>query len=454
MKRWRSWITTGLIVLAVVAVGYWGYSEHRVKQGLQNRAESQYQRAFHELSWHVDTISGQLAQLLISGARERDVLGLATVSRQVFAAQANLGSLPLALVPLSKTEKFLSDTGEVSFAFLNKTAQGDVALEEADEEIIEQLYQRSLVLKGDLSELAAAVLNKKLSWTEVEVVALRGNKDLEDNTIINGFQLMEKKMEEYQEINLGDDFSKTKPDRKKVEGEKEIDPQEAEEIARKWWFLEDVGQRGKLTYEGTGDIPTYGIEFLSSTNEANPIYIDVSKLDGSVVWCMRDKSTGEAKIALAEGEEKCREFLEKRGFQDTVLVETEREDSSAIYTFVPCQGDVLLYPEQLKIELALDDGEVVGYEGSFYYMYHQERELPEPVLSKEEVRAMVSPHLEVEVVRPALIVNYWGKEVLTWEVRGSYQEEKFAVFYNAETGKEEEVARLTPSPKFLFDLID
>lgn len=451
-KKWGYWILTGVLTAGIIGTGYWGYGEYLVRQKLQNRAEGQYQRAFHEMSWHIDTISGQLAQILVSKSKEQGVISLATLWRQVFAAQANLGELPLAFMPLSKTEKFLADTGDVSFALLSRTAQDVQGLNEKEQNIIEQLYERSKGLREDMTKLSSEILDRQLSWTQVEVAALQSNKQLEDNTILDGFDLMERRMEEYPEIDLGQDFSQVRPDIREVRSDQKITLENAQRIAHDWWYSKEDAHQAKLAYEGVGDIPTYGLEFNPLEGEDNPLYLDISKLDGTVIWAMQPKTISEASLNTSDGEIKAQEFLSAHGFQSMALVKAEQDDNAGIYTLVPRQGDVLLYPDQVKVQVALDNGEVIGYEGTPYYMYHKERDLPQPKINEEQLRKQVSPYIKIELIRPALIANTWGKEILSWEVRGSFEEEKFVIFYNADSGSEEQITRLTPPPKFEFAL--
>lgn len=452
IRDWRNWILPAVLALAILATGLWGYNEYRLRQNLQNRAESQYQKDFFELSSHMDKISGQLAQLMVSTSREQNVLGLATLWRQIFAAQANIGGLPLAYVPLSKTEKFLSDTGEVSFALLNKTAQSIEGMTEKDIQVIEKLYDRSKMLKADLADLASQVLDRGLSWTGVEVATTQTGRELEDNTIIDGFELMENKMEEYPEINLEEEFAQVRPDTRVVRSNQKISADRAKEIALNWWLAPgDRRRTANLVYEGVGDIPTYGLEFPAQDGQS-PVYIDVSKLDGSVIWAMKPKFIGDIKIDLNEGERNAKTFLEKHGFKNMVVVKVEQEGETGVYTCVPRQGETLLYPDQVKVQVAQDNGEIIGYEGTPYYMFHRQRNLPAPKISEAELRKMLSRNLKIELIRPALIANYWGQEVLTWEVRGSFEEEQFAIFYNAATGSEEDIVRITPPPKFEFSV--
>lgn len=452
MQKWRKWILPGVLALALIGSSVWGYQEYKTRQSLQNRAESQYQRAYYELSEQVDRISGQLAQLLISTSKEQGIIGLASIWRQVFAAQDNIGQLPLAFVPLTKTEKFLSETGNVSYGLLSRINKEKEGLTNKDMELIEDLFERSKVLKKDLAGLGAKILNNELSWTQVEVATLNQNKKLDDNTILDGFDLMEKRMDEYPEINLGEDFSQVEPDVKKVRGNEEITKEKAELIARKWWYNTENATKGELLYEGVGDVPTYGMEFETQKEGQAPVYVDVSKLDGSVIWAIKPKNVASSNLNPSEGEKKCIDFLESHGFKNMSLVKFHKEDNTGVYTCAPRQGEILLYPDQVKVEVAMDDGEIIGYEGTPYYMNHRTRDIKSPELSEEMIRKIVSPKLKVEDIRPALIANHWGKEVLTWEVRGTCDDEEFVIFYNAFNGTEEEITRITPLPEFEFDL--
>ena len=449
-KKWLYLLVPVILLGGIIGTAVWGYQEMGTRQKLQNRAESQYQKAFYELTAHLDNITGQLAQILVTSSREQATLTLATIWRQVFAAQANIGSLPLALVPLAQTEKFLDNTNVLSSFLLSQTAQGEGGLSENNIKTLENLYQRSQDITNNLNKLGAKILNNELSWTQVETAAYASDRDLEDNTIIDGFKLVEKKMEGYPELNLGDDFAPVEQQTKKITGEEEISTQDAGGKVLRWWFKDPDKHRAVLNHEGGGDIPTYGFEIAPLEKETGPVYIDISKLEGTIIWAMKARPVDVSELELVEGEKKAQAFLENHDYLDFVAVKSHQEDNMGVYTFVPRQGEVLLYPDQVKLEVALDNGEIIGFEATPYYMFHRAREIPVAEISAENLNSFISQRLKVEVVRPALIVNTWGKEALTWEVRGSFDEEKFAIFYNAETGIEESIVRITPTPEFTF----
>jgi len=449
-KKLLYLLVPAILVIALVGTAAWGYQEMGSRQKLQNRAEGQYQKAFYELTWHLENITGQLAQLLVSSSQEQATITLATIWRQVFAAQANIGSLPLALVPLAQTEKFLDNTSVVSSFLLSQTAQQEGGLSDNSLRTIEDLYERGQALSQDLNELGAQILNRELSWTEVETATFAADRNLEDNTIINGFKLTEKKLEGYPEINQAADFQPVEPQTKVIKGQNEVNAREAAELAVKWWYPDPQGRQAAFNYEGVGDIPTFGFEIAPAQDEMVPVYIDVSKLDGTVLWAMYPRPVPVSELDLTEAAEKAQAFLEKHDYTGFVEVKSYQEDNVGVFTFIPQQGEVLLYPDQVKLEVALDNGEIIGFEATPHYMFHHTREIPSAEISVASLRPMISPRLKVETIRPALIVNTWNKEVLTWEVRGSFDQEKFAIFYNAQTGSEESIVRITPASKFIY----
>jgi spore germination protein len=311
--------------------------------------------------------------------------------------------------------------------FLSQVAEQDQAQEAERVKTIEVLYERARALAADLNQLGAKILREELSWTAVEMEAYAADEKLEDNTIVNGFRLLEKNMAEYPEINLASDFAQFVPD-KVIESEREISLPEAEKKAVEAWFLKGNNKEAKVIYEGVGDVPTFGVE-ITSPEDNDLVYVDVSKIDGTMIWGMQVKEITQSKLTLKEGEEIALRFLKVRDFPPFEVVKAQKEDHTGVYTLVPRQNKVLLYPDQVKIQVALDEGTVIGFEGTPYYLFHKKRDFPEVQLQPQAIKELLNPRLKVELIQLALIIDASGKEVLTWEVRGSFAEEKFAVFF-------------------------
>ena len=63
-----------------------------------------------------------------------------------------------------------------------------------------------------------------------------------------------------------------------------------------------------------------------------------------------------------------------------------------------------MYPDLIKVKVALDDGEILGIETTGYLNSHTERELVSEEISIEEARENINENLEIE--KKKLIENY------------------------------------------------
>ena len=135
-------------------------------------------------------------------------------------------------------------------------------------------------------------------------------------------------------------------------------------------------------------------------------------------------------------------FLESAGFSSMRDSYYEIRDGIAIINFAYMEGDVICYPDLVKVRVALDNGEILGLEAAGYAANHAVRALPEPILSVADARAALSPVLSCTDVRLALIPKDGGTESFCYECKCTLAGSAFLVYVHAETGQEEDVLML------------
>ncbi len=64
------WIMIGVLALGVAGTAFWGYQEHQEKNAVLIQAENNYQRAFHELSYHMDILHDKIGTALAMNSKE------------------------------------------------------------------------------------------------------------------------------------------------------------------------------------------------------------------------------------------------------------------------------------------------------------------------------------------------------------------------------------------------
>ena len=105
-----------------------------------------------------------------------------------------------------------------------------------------------------------------------------------------------------------------------------------------------------------------------------------------------------------------------------------------------------MYPDLIKVKVALDNGDVLGIETTGYLNSHEERNLPVVKISKEESKKNINPKLEVASEGLAVIPTEFQTEIFCWEFKGKVDDTEFLVYINAETGREEDILIIQNTP--------
>jgi len=175
--------------------------------------------------------------------------------------------------------------------------------------------------------------------------------------------------------------------------------------------------------------------------------LDISKVGGQPVWMLKGRPCQQANLGIEEAREKCLQYLKERGFGDMRSTYYLLHNNSATFNFAAVQDGVTIYPDLVKVTIALDNGEITGLETSGYLMSHRQRDLPAPAISQEQARAVINPRLEVTGSKLALIPFGTEEERLTYEFQCRLGEESYLVYVNALTGREENVLKLLDTPE-------
>ncbi|WP_274651671.1 germination protein YpeB [Paenibacillus humicola] len=431
-------------VMTLLFIGsiYWGYQEHQEKNSILIKAENQYQRAFHDLSYHMNQLHRELGNTLAvhTGSQGYHRKGLVNVWRLTSQAQNEINQLPLTLLPFNKTEDFLSHIS--NFAY--KTSVRDLTAEPLTKDeykTLETLYARSDDLTKQLQSVQDKVIANNLRWMDVEI-AIASEKTGRDNTIIDGFKTVDKKVSEYPEINWGPSVASMYEKRSvRMLSGSMATPEEIKRKAAAFLNLDDTS-RIRVAENG------HATEFSSFTatvetgNPDNPIELDYTQKGGKLVSYTNPRTPAETSIGIGEAQKAASSFLEAHGYSGMKPINYDQYDAAAVFTFVGTQDGVYIYPDKLTVKIALDNGEALGLTATDYAYEHHKRTLPKPKLSEAQARKKLNPRFEVRTQRKALIKNDVGQEVLCYEYNGRINGTMYRIYINALTGAEEAVEQM------------
>ncbi|WP_053366976.1 germination protein YpeB [Bacillus sp. FJAT-27245] len=441
-----------LLAIGLAGTAYWGYQERKEKNAVLLNAENNYQQAFHELSYRVDVLHDKLGTTLAMNSRKSLSPSLAEVWRITSEARQNVGQLPLSLLPFNKTEEFLSNVGEFSY----RTAVRDLdtkPLNDKEYKALQTLYKQSADIQGELRQVQHLVLKNNLRWMDVEL-ALASGKENSDNTIIDGFKVVEKTVSGYEDTDFGPEFISLKEKDSNFQNltGKNISKDEAVAIARKYIGF-DGRARTKVSENGKGS--RFGFYTVSVKNGKTGMEasMDITKKGGYPVWFLNNRAVGKQKISLNEAGNTAAKFLKENGYQSLDLSESAQYDSIGVFTFVTKVGNVRIYPESIKIKIALDNGLPVGFAADDYLKARTVRKIKSPALSIGEAKKKINPKVKIMEERQAIILNDFNREVLCFEFLGTLGDDTYRIFINADSGEEEKVDKMKNAEEMFEDAV-
>lgn len=444
-QRW-GWVA---LALAVVIVGLIGIREYSLRKEVELKTENQYQRAFQEVVYHVDSLAEELTKAAVSSSYPMTQKALADAWRHTESARSGLGQLPVGTIELSTTEDFLSQVASFTYVLSQRGASGS-GLSEREWTILRDLRDQATFAAEELTRLGGSIALGRLRWIDVQrdsmaTAAMRPDEErtrgAPSNQVTKGLKMLEDGMTRFP---TPDFEGVIPPPRKKLPSipGAEISTDDAIKIAMDFaGYSVQEGARGEVIATISSEPESYRVEMTPSRGQVSKVWADVSVRGGKVLWMYRDSPIGSESITPAMAVNAARAFLASHGFQN--MREISRRDYQGVSAigFAHEQNGVVIYPDYVVVRVALDDGRVDGFEGTNYQIFHRVRPLKEPGLSEAEAKEGLNPRLTVIGSRLAVILDDFYQEKLVYEFRCNLDKDTYLVYINAETGEEEEVKK-------------
>lgn len=438
-----------LMTIALLGVFSWGYSQYYNKVQLNTFVENGYQRIFYDMIQNVENVGVYLSKGLVSNAPRQAILMYASAWKESHSAQEKLNQLPVAHQLIERTSKFLNQVGDFSFTIVNQYAEGQgVSRNQQDQ--LQTLQKEADYLAKELHELQASITAHGFAWGES--MRKQGTAKLREVSPQLSEVSFKKIHEEIQQKTpvliydgpFSDHIEQIKP--RGVTGVA-ISDEEAARIAQdKVDLRPDVQYNYNQMGTGQGKIPIYRIQIVPSQGQSQEdIYVDISRVGGHVVSYLNSRPLGAATLDGNQAKQKAIDYLKAKGFPQMITTYTQVNDGSATIVFAGTKNGVIIYPDQIKVKVALDNGQIIGLDAEKYLMHNHERELETPKISANDARNLVDDKMKVERVQQAVIPLEAGREVQCWEVKGSWEGEEFYFYYNVLNGNEEKILKVIES---------
>lgn len=434
----------GVILVLTILSGITGYYALKLKEQYNNLNKNNYTESFSNLVNYVNEVENYLAKAMVSKSASNSAETLTQIWRDSNLAMVYLSRIPVQNEGLSQTAKFLNQVSDYSYSLSRKSIDGE-NLSDEDLENLNSIYKYSVSLEGTLNELSEELFSGVITWDEIEA-SVNSKKFAQSVDSLNVFSNIDENLNDYEGLIYDGAYSDhiNKAEKLGLTGE-DIEENEARDIAKNF-FGEDVVENIELNgFLENADIPAYDFS-VSLKGREEKYSISISKKGGHVIQTALDRDVLEEKIHESDANEIGKEYLKEKGFENMKETYFVKQENVVTINYAYNDNGVVVYPDLVKVKVALDNGEILGIEANGYLNSHTERIITEPKISIEEAKENINTNLEILGEGRAIIPTEWKTEINCYEFKGKVEDKEFLVYINVETGEEENILVILDTP--------
>ncbi len=449
----KFWIGA-LTVALLISLG-WGFNEYRLAGDYRLKAENNNRRALNDFASHLDKLETDLAKGDVASNPAQKVLYLSQVSSTSEAALKDFSQIPAEQTGLSYIGQFLTQTGDFSRMLTQRIAGGGKLTAE-EEKTLRDMHERLMPVNQKVQDLLVRMDTEELVWTDptptiwgrlgfistqIAEAAADGSEG-PSKSVRSGLDQLDAGLQKLPPFSYTGEYSTRVVPKPLGLPSGNVTKDQAQVTAR--GFLSKVGYTN-VTPEFSGDSQGPLGGYTWKYKEA---YLEVSHQGGVVTFYRDQRSIEPRTLSQAEAATKAKMVMQALGWQ---LVLTSSEDFGAYiqYDFVAEKEGVRIYPDKVRMMIALDNGQLVGFDAVPYYAFHHSRTFPAKLSLDQAVRKLRS-NFKVSESRLTVIAKPGNQEVYSYEFRGLYQGEEYLIYLNAITGAEEKIQRIIKTPRGEF----
>ena len=433
-----------LVVVLITIIVILCLFTYKKQREYRQASENSYNLAFFELVDYVDSVEVYLAKSLVSNSPEHGAETLTYVWREANLAQSYLSRLPINSSELENTAKFLNQVSDYSYSLSRKNID-DKELTQEELDNLKQLHEYSVELKNTLNQLSNDLNSGRISWGELTKKASPVFAQEVSNISKDSFSNLEENFHEYAGLIYDGAFSEhmTNPERRGLVGD-DIDEETAKNKVEEFLGKDVIKEIQSNGLTQNANIPCF--DFTVTKNDGNNAWISISQKGGHVVLANSTKDVQAEVITQEQADEIGQKFLDSRGIHNMKPTYYLKQNGIVTINYAYVQDGVTVYPDLVKLKVALDNGEILGMETSGYLNSHTQRTFATPKVSQDEARKKINKNLEIISESMAMIPTEYQTEILCWEFKGNVDDRQFLVYINVETGKEEDVLVILETP--------
>ncbi|NLV50724.1 MAG: germination protein YpeB [Clostridiales bacterium] len=398
------------------------------------------ERAFTGFADSVGDLDMSLQKTLCAGSSSLMASLCTDVYGKALAAEMTMSELPLAEFDLSGISSFISKVGDYALSLARTAASGKNWSPE-ERLALDSLTSVAAGLNLSLNDLRSGFSDGSVQLESVSAVSDKAGEAAK--SLGESFKSIESEFPEVPSLIYDGPFSAHILRRSPVslEGLDEINAEQAAEAAADFCKLEpyvfdSVSECG-------GSIPAW---CCCASADGGELTVYVTRTGGKILSMINSRAVYSVSLSEEDSVKAAVDFLSERGLTEVKESYYEKNNGILLVNFAAVQDGVILYPDLVKVSVAMDNGRVVGYEANGMIMNHCPRDIPEPSVSAGQAAQTLPGDISVisdklAIIPTAGMNEAYCRELLCEDKNGT----RYLIYVNAENGTQEKILVLIES---------
>ena len=432
IKKRRTMVRIASFLTAiVVALGVWGGINMYQLAVVKREVQASRERALTQLGTYMDDIDINLQKCLYSSSSAMLSDVASKLWRSSSSAKESLSEITDGNTEISGVYKFLSQVGEYTLSLNEKIASGEKITKEETQNL-KKLKDYSEKLSQTINYLIEEEENGSLNFEEVKsTLQKESDEKLYLATELNDAN---QALEDYPTLIYDGPFSDHINTKKSelVANLEEISQDDAQEKAAKF-----LGIRAEEVYflsKTDSNLSTYTFYNANAT-------ISVTQKGGLVSYMLKSRYAGESKINTEDAIKKATAFLNEKGYSKIKESYYSTVDGVCTINYSYYENGITYYTDLIKVSVALDDGEILGFDATGYIMNHKVRKVPQnEKYDLKSAQKLLKDDLKILSYKKAFIPTDYETENYVYEYRCKADDgQEILVYIEPVTGEEKDI---------------
>lgn len=442
----------------------WGIYEFQMLKEYKTATENQYKRALNDLTTTLNEIETSMSKVKVANSPSQKVLYLGETWKGSEDAVSKLGQLPADEVGISYVDTLVNQVGDFSKAMTKKVASVE-DMNGKEQDIFNDMHERVIEVNRAVQQVSQQFYAENLAWVDKPPgllqkmgigkklqTAAQGEESNGDNqkagqqatqetptSVRGGLKQLDASLQKYPPFTYQGELDKHYVDKPLGLPSGEINESKAVSVAKD--FLKNIGYDDATPQvSGLSQSPLGGFDLTYKD-----VYLEVSKKGGVVTFYRDQREINDRQFDVKKAIDKAYSALGKLGYK-LVVTATQDLGSYIQVEAVALENGIRLYPDKIRLTVAMDNGELIGFDANPYYAYHHDRKLNQ-ILTLEQAKAKLNKNFKILENRLALISKLGTDEAFCYEFRGTAFGEEYLVYINALDGSEEKISRVLDTPR-------